>query len=84
MVGIIVEVAASKGSITVLHKCVVSEFLCLAACYLVKEVLLFTALPRECVYRTVIWQWTSTPAPLFRLSAVMSQYFRLFLLLSYS
>jgi hypothetical protein len=45
-----------------------------AACYWATEVLLLTALPWECVYWSVVWKWTFTPAPLFRLSGVMSQY----------
>jgi hypothetical protein len=76
--GILVEVAASEGSIIVLRKFVVSEILCLAACYLAAELLLLTTLLQKYIYLTVVWQWTSAPAPLFRLSVVMSQYLCLF------
>jgi hypothetical protein len=41
----------------------------------VLRLLLAYSLQRECVYRTVAYQWTSALAPLFRLSGVMSQYY---------
>jgi hypothetical protein len=40
----------------------------------VTRLLLVYPLPRECIYRVVVEQWTSIPSSLFRLSGVMSQY----------
>jgi hypothetical protein len=41
----------------------------------VTQLLLAYSLPRECVYRVVVYQWPSILTSLFRLSGVMSQYF---------